>query len=251
MSRGSCSATPAATCGNPGINCYWDQECNDNNGGVCCNAGGAGMACKYCGDSGSSGCNQPCPEVCEPGLPDRCTNPKGPPCPANSQCQHATGYCVCMADHCARNGICEAVATTTTTTTTVAPSCERGLNDRCTNSKGPPCPHGSSCQHATGYCVCNVGSCANYHQDACGPVCDANLDQSCANSKGPPCPAGTHCHPASKMCVCELGPKLCQLQGSAMPGRHSLSPRIEDVCLRLLTHAKIVEGSEIGNCGPG
>merc|ERR1740123_661458 len=114
------------------------------------------------------------------------------------ECYHQTQ---CGTTECSGCEVIQCQDSVATTTTTTTPSCERGLRDRCTNSKGPPCPPGSSCQHATGYCVCNKGFCANSNQDWCGPVCDADLEQSCANSKGPPCPPGTHCHPASKMCV--------------------------------------------------
>merc|ERR1712150_332824 len=44
---------------------------------------------------------------CDRGLPDRCTNDKGPPCLPNSSCQHASGYYVCKQGFCDETGWCE------------------------------------------------------------------------------------------------------------------------------------------------
>merc|ERR1719336_2630086 len=145
----SCSAVASASCGSA-TKCYWDEECKKNGGGLCCAAGGAEVACRFCG---TDACPFQCPEPetptpapsCNRGLEDRCTNPKGPPCPKHSSCQHATGYCVCKEGFCGFSGQCE-------------PECPAEELEKhpqsCTNPKGPPCPPGSRCHPATGYCYC-------------------------------------------------------------------------------------------------
>jgi len=139
-------------------------------------------------------CVEEKPPECNPGLPDRCTNPKGPPCPAHSSCHPASGYCVCKQGFCGESGQCVAPQ----------PECNRGLQDRCTNPKGPPCPAHSTCHPASGYCVCKQGFCGESGQ--CVVPCPAEElqknPQSCTNPKGPPCPPGSRCHPASGYCVC-------------------------------------------------
>ncbi|CAK0891091.1 unnamed protein product [Prorocentrum cordatum] len=49
-----CTATPAGTCGNPDILCYWEPDCA--NGGLCCKADGKTNECKFCGVGSCGDC---------------------------------------------------------------------------------------------------------------------------------------------------------------------------------------------------